>query len=153
MRENIRGRRRAFAAGAVAGATCLLVGLTPGTGDAEERLPVLPVAPSGALGVLDTSTSTAPHKLVFDTSSGIYSLDGVKSDVNDRRKLKLGPAGESLWVFDFDRLGLGKSTQVAVRGEDALVLLSKGDASIATPLRLDGKPGADNGRGAGGGGG
>jgi len=151
MRELIGRGRRALVAGTVAGSACLLVGLTPGTvSSAAPSVPGLPVEAKGLLGTLDTSAGV--HKLVFDTSAGRYSLDGVKSDVDDRRAIRMAD-GKAVPVFDFDALRLGPSTAVSVRGKNPLILLSKGDASIATPLRLDGKPGADNGRGAGGGGG
>jgi len=151
MRESIGGRRRALAVGTVAGAACLLVGLTPGAASpAAPSVPSLPVQAKGLLGTLDTGPEA--HKLVFDTSAGRYSLDGVKSDVDDRRAIRMAD-GKAVPVFDFDALRLGPSTVVSVRGKNPLVLLSKGDASIATPLKLDGKPGAGNGRGAGGGGG
>jgi hypothetical protein len=152
MRESMGRRRRALVVGAVAGAACLLGGVAPGSvSAAAPSAPRLPVQPKGLLGVLDT-TRSASSRLVFDTSSGRYSLDGVKSDVDDRRAMRMA-SGKVVPVFDFDALRLGSRTAVSVRGKNPLVVLSKGDVSIATPLKLDGKPGADNGRGAGGGGG
>jgi hypothetical protein len=151
MREFFGRRGRALAAGTVAGAACLLVGLTPGSASSAARsVPGLPVEAKGLLGTLDTGSGA--HKLVFDTSAGRYALDGVKSEVGDRRAIRMAD-GWRTPVFDFEALRLGQGTVVSVRGKNPLVIVSKGDVSIATPLRLDGKPGADNGRGAGGGGG
>jgi len=151
MREITRRRRRALVAGGVASAACLLVGLTPGAVSAGSPVPTkLPVEPKGLLGVLDTTSGA--HKLVFDTSAGRYSLDGLKSDADDRRAIRMAD-GRTTPVFDFDALRLGPSTVVSVRGKNPLVVLSKGDVALATPLKLDGKAGANNGRGAGGGGG
>src|SRR5688500_11963918 len=153
MSESRGRRRRACAVGTVAGAACLLFGLTPGTASpaAPSSVGSLRVQAKGMRGTLDTRGAAA-HKLVFDTSSGRYSLDGIKSDVDDRRAIRMAD-GRTTPVFDFDALRLGPSTVVTVRGKNPLVILSKRDALIATRLRLDGKPGADNGRGAGGGGG
>jgi hypothetical protein len=143
---------RALVSGAALGATCVIAGLVPGSGVvAAPSVPGLPVQAKGLLGTLDTVGPEA-HTLVFDTSAGRYSLDGAKSDLDDRRAIRMAD-GRTTPVFDFDALRLGPSTVVRVRGKNPLVLLSKGDVSIATPLKLDGKPGADNGRGAGGGGG
>jgi hypothetical protein len=118
----------------------------------------LPYAATGVLGRLDTSRG-APHTVLFDTSSGLYSVDGtVRNDVRHRRSVAFVNHGElahptTQWAFDFASLRLARGTSVVVRGSKPLVLLSRGDAVLAASLSLDGVPGASGGRGAGGGGG
>jgi hypothetical protein len=125
-----------------------------GAGGAADRLPV---QPTGVLGVLDTTILRGHHTLEFDTSTGIYRVDGVaRNGASVRRSISV-PAGRNLmqkvWAFDFATLRIGPSTTVRVRGTKPLVLLSKADAVLGAQLVLDGAPGARGGRGAGGGGG
>jgi hypothetical protein len=126
---------------------------------AAEAAARLPFKATGALGVLDTSG--AAHRVTFDTSSGIYSVDGVARNRNSaRRRIEIlvpGAGGFArqvrLWAFDFNSIRLGPSTDVLVRGKNPLVLLSRGQAFLGAPLVLDGAAGTLGGRGAGGGGG
>jgi hypothetical protein len=154
MTRDNRVRRKATGAASLGGLLFLLAALcTPATADAASA-PTLPFDATGMLGVLDTAGSASVHHVVFDTSTGIYSMDGtVRNDVARRRHVELAQAAKAVWAFDFEAIRLGPSTDVAVRGANPLIVLAKRDASIATPLVLDGARGADGGRGAGGGGG
>jgi hypothetical protein len=117
----------------------------------------LPFAPTGIMGRLDTSAGA--HSVVFDTSSGIYSVDGAaRNDALHRSTVAIPTYADpthltSTWAFDFTSIALPATTTVTVRGSQPLVLLSRGSATIGAALRLDGAPGAVGGRGTGGGGG
>ncbi|HWH08804.1 MAG TPA: hypothetical protein VNX21_06355, partial [Candidatus Thermoplasmatota archaeon] len=83
----------------------------------------LPLEATGVLGALDL-TSGARSVLVFDTSTGIYSIDGVAmNDETLRRSVDLpGHAQRTappipVWVFDFSSIHVGPSVTVLVQGD------------------------------------
>jgi hypothetical protein len=137
----------------------MLVAVLGNFASAKAATSSLPFQATGALGVLDTST--ARHTVVFDTSAGTESLDGVaQNDRAHRRGVEIlaNSGGFShpamrLWAFDFQSLHLGPATRIVVRGSGPLVLLSKGKTVLGAPLALNGTAGAPGGLGAGGGGG
>jgi hypothetical protein len=116
----------------------------------------LPVEPTGLLGDLDLAGGT--HVVTFDTSTGLYAVDGVlRNDETLRRLVVLddasGKPAPPWYAFDFESIDLGEGTIVKATGTMPLLLLSQGDATVAGTLDLDGAPGSTAGVGAGGGGG
>ncbi|HWL35933.1 MAG TPA: hypothetical protein VNQ77_07045 [Frankiaceae bacterium] len=113
----------------------------------------LPFRASGALGALDAGPG---QTVVFDTTAGRYAVDGAFRDAGSvtlPRAVASAVGVGAMPAFDFTSIDIPAGTRVEVRGAYPLVLLSRGAARIAAPLRLDGSHGAAGGRGAGGGGG
>ena len=124
----LRGRHtRSSNAGRTTALAALVVVITflaAPWGAAGATQATLPYEATGMLGALDTTSGV--HTVVFDTSTGIYSLDGVaQNDETQRRSVEVAPATDAnpargLWVFDFESFRLGPSTTVTAQGNGPL---------------------------------
>ncbi len=118
---------------------------------------ILPVTSTGSLGSLDVSSG----RVLFNTTTGIYSINGIAQNNESNREALLLPANSGgidhpasfIPTFNFTSINLGPSTVVQVEGISPLTLLSSGSANFAGTLSINGANGGNGGPGAGGGGG
>lgn len=84
----------------------------------------------------DAAPGTPLFTGVIDDQGGLADSYGPGGAVTT-----VGPAGiPHIAVFTFDDLQLGSASSFTVTGHRALALLSRGDATIDTALRLNGEP-------------
>ncbi|NBC10465.1 MAG: hypothetical protein GVY24_01855, partial [Planctomycetes bacterium] len=104
---------------------------------------------------IDTDTLT----IFNDAAPGTPLFTGVVDDQNGEADYSNGnwvPGTQGIpeiAVFTFDQIDLGAAASVNITGTRAIALLSRGNATIGTPLSVDGADASLNGTGSAGAGG
>lgn len=135
-------------------AALLVLGLSALLGNLASAQPLDPLA-FASLGTLNLPagdyTIDTDTLMIYDNAApGVPLFTGVADDQNSQADTFGGvwdPVGNpgqlgipEIAVFTFDGIDLQPSANITITGTRAIALLSRGDATIGTPLSVDGGP-------------